>query len=532
MRSMENASAPSVFRRILAGQGFWVILLGAALRLFAWQQTWVVNPDGTLYIHQARALYHGLWGQVTPCGTGFLSNYAFFIAGAFPFFGDWIQAARAVSILFGSLTLVPLYLLLRRFFDETVSALGVLVFSIMPVLVGRSVDVVRDPVYWFFLVLGMYFLINPGPRTDNKNLIYSSLSLLMASWARVEALAAVLASAVFLMVTLREARLKKLALFLTPFFGVSLLSFAGAWIYGWPPSGLYRSYEILEKASGPLSHYRLLRIYLADMVQGVQDPLVRHFLPESRNFVWLIALGTFANRALEAFFYPLFAVFVIGAFQGKRRFREDPRLLYFLFMIAAGAGLLYLHILHWWILDNRHMALVIFPAAVFAGLGMERIRLFLQSRYGLTNRTVFWVLFAVLMAFTLPKNLQSREKDKVVFKEIGERAAQVSGNGEEIRVAASMDTLRWFSFYANLSRKGAPCPQPYNDFHALVGNSYGSFLGNLRQNGAHFFLWEERHWPPGRFDFLKRASQADFKEIGRWKHPDTGRMILFQLKTP
>ncbi|PIP37723.1 MAG: hypothetical protein COX20_00745 [Desulfobacterales bacterium CG23_combo_of_CG06-09_8_20_14_all_52_9] len=528
---MEKPPLPSKWRCLIGNPGFWVILLGAGIRLFAWVQTYVINPDGTLYIHQARALYYGLWKQATPCGTGFLSNYAFLITAAFPLFGDWVQAARAVSFLFGTLTLVPLYFLLRRFFTESVSALGILVFAVMPVLAGRSADVVRDPVYWFFLVLGMYTFVARKPTTGYQGLLLSSLSFLLATWARVEAMTAIFVSVIYLIIAEREARIKKLAIFLIPVIGAAGISFIAAWTYGLPPSGLYRAHEIIDKASGPISHYKMLRFNLADLGSGIQDPLVKRFLPEASNFGWLVGLGTFANRALEAFFYPLFALFLVGVVQIKTYLKKEPVLLYFILMIVVAAGGLYLHILQWWILDNRHMAIIIFPGAVFAGLGVQRIRHFLRSRFCLNDRAALWIIFAVILVFTLPKNLQPREKDKEVFKEIGETVARISGNREEIRVAASMDTIRWFSFYANLKFPGAPCPQPYNDFHALVGDSYEAFLSNLKSMGVRYFLWEERHWPKDRYDFFQKGYKKDFKKIGRWKHRDTGRMILFELRS-
>ena len=57
---------------------------------------------------------------------------------------------------FGTAALIPLYLLLRRFFDTQISALCALVFGMLPVFVGSSVDMVREPVCWFFLILGLY----------------------------------------------------------------------------------------------------------------------------------------------------------------------------------------------------------------------------------------------------------------------------------------------------------------------------------------------------------------------------------------
>ena len=94
-----------------------VIGLGLGLRLFAFFHTTVISPDGVFFIHQARIIYYGLKDSVNSLGLVYLSNYPLFIAGVYTIVGDWVASAKLVSLFFGTLTLVPLYLLSRRFFD-------------------------------------------------------------------------------------------------------------------------------------------------------------------------------------------------------------------------------------------------------------------------------------------------------------------------------------------------------------------------------------------------------------------------------
>jgi len=89
---------------------------------------------------------------------GYLSNYPILIVVAYKIFGDWVVAAKSVSLFFGAITLVPVYLLLKRFFRREITLLATLIFSLIPVFIDKSVDVVRDPVYWFFSLLGLSFL--------------------------------------------------------------------------------------------------------------------------------------------------------------------------------------------------------------------------------------------------------------------------------------------------------------------------------------------------------------------------------------
>ena len=168
-----------------------VILIGIAIRAFAAFQTYVTNPDGMLYIQQAKAIYHGDWQLLRSC-LPFVSSYPFLIAAAHWVVPSWIDSARMISVLFGSLTLVPLYFLLRRFADERTSCLCVLLYAFIPFLVGGSADLIRDPICWFFLVSGCYFFVRQleTRETLRKRFLYLTSSyvlFLMAGWARPEA---------------------------------------------------------------------------------------------------------------------------------------------------------------------------------------------------------------------------------------------------------------------------------------------------------------------------------------------------------
>ena len=183
-----------------------------------------------------------------------------------------------------------------------------------------------------------------------------------------------------------------------------------------------------------------------------------------------------------------------------------------------------------WVIADRFFALFIIPGSVFLGFGIEKIARYLQRRFKIRLHTVVVILVMAVLAVSLPKNLQSNEKDKVVFKKIGELISQREGNGSEIKIAAHADILRWVSFYANLGYPGAPCPQPYNNFSILVSDGYDTCLTNLKEKGIQYLVWTAKRWPGDSALFLKKTNDGDFVEIGSWHHPDTGRIILFQLR--
>jgi len=66
-----------------------------------------MNNDGPVYIHQARALYYGLWQSINTCSVDWLTPYSILIALAYPITGDWVNAAMAVNLIFGTLMIIP-----------------------------------------------------------------------------------------------------------------------------------------------------------------------------------------------------------------------------------------------------------------------------------------------------------------------------------------------------------------------------------------------------------------------------------------
>jgi len=275
--------------------------------------------------------------------------------------------------------------------------------------------------------------------------------------------------------------------------------------------------------------YKNLRVSLTELMNQPIEENLKHFLHKARHLVWLVALGTIVKYAVRAYFYPFFFIFIIGLGGIWGRIKGDRRILYLAFTAVSALILLYMHVLQTWMMFNRFFAIFIFPSFIFVGFGLEKIIHFFRSRFHLKESVILFVLCLLILACSLPKNLQSRESDKLIFKEIGELIAYREENNREIPVVTSSHSIRWISFYANLNYLGAPCPEKNNDLENIIGKSYEEFVQNLKRRGIRYFLWEEKHWPRYRFDFINRKNLKDFLKLGEWKHLDTGRLILFRV---
>jgi len=509
-----------------------IFILGFLIRLYACIYTSIVNPDGTLYIHQARAIYYGVWDQLTACSLGYVSAYPPLIAAAYPLFHDWVNAARCVSLFFSTLTIVPAYLLFKRFFPFHVSISGTLIFALTPTFIAGTADVIKEPFAWFFVLLGLFLFVLHLDTGREIHAALSALSYLIAAWARPEAFLLFGISCLFLLFWGKGKKLRRLLSYISPLAAVILVGTLGAQWLGISLSDLYRVQEMLTKASDPLTIYSSLRNALQSLISRTEIEYLKLFLEQARHFVWVVALATVSVHVVEAFFYPFFLFFLIGLKGSRTRLRNDMRSLYLALVIFMAIVLLYLHTLQSWFGTARFMYLVILPALVFVAAGVEKTIGFLADRFKLNLRTTAAVIFCFLLLFGLGKNLKPRETDKLVFREIGESIARRESSMTPIRIATSPHSIRWISFYANLHLPGAPCPEPFTDFRGIIGEDYDEFVRNLASRGITYFVWEEKRWPVQAFDFMKTVRSQHFESLGTMHHRDTGKIVLFRFHAP
>lgn len=505
-----------------------IIILAFLVRLYVCLNTLIINPDGTLYVHQARAIYYGLWDQLTSCAMGYVSPYPFFIAGLYPIFHEWVFAARSVSLLFGTLTLIPLYLLLRRFLDFRISAGCALIFAVTQTHVSASADVIRDPASWFFCTLALYLFVRYLEGHKEAHVVCSSISFFVAASFRIEAALFLCISGLWILI-IGKKRIRHFAFYAAPMLAFLFLGLAAERLLDVSSPNLFRLSEIMTKYSGASAGYHLVR---EDLRLLIQQPMLNTFvlfLERARQLVWFIALGTLLTYLIKAFFYPFFLPFLLG-FKGIReKLRQDRLLLYLLSLSFLSLCLLYFHLLHTWVIAPRFLLMVIIPSFMIVGYGLARILEFLRRSFRLNSKLAFALACSLILAFGLPKSLKTREADKTGFEAIARCIAEREGNRQVIHVASSLHILRWISFYANLDYPGAPCPQPYDDFSALIGRDYTEFVNNLRERGMKYFVWEEKHWPGDRFDFEKTKRPEDFLAVRSWEHPDSGKLILYEV---
>ena len=294
-------------------QIFLVFLLGIVLRIFAFQNTHIINSDGVLYIHQARALYYGNRDALLSCYLSYISVLPFFIAGAYAIVHNWLIAGKIVSLIFGVFTLFPIFLLLKRFVKEPFVLFGTLIFALIPVFIDKSVDVLKDPVCWFFLSMGLVLFLQGMDGAKSRFLLtLSCFFFLMASWARMEALLFIPISAGAIFFLRQDNKFARFVFFCMPLIFLALLLIPVLIHLNLPIETILRSDRIVEHLHGPFVAYAGLRESLSQLINQPEPTIFEFFLQRARRLTWFIALGVILTSLVKALFYPFFFVFAAG----------------------------------------------------------------------------------------------------------------------------------------------------------------------------------------------------------------------------
>ena len=494
-----------------------IVLLGGGLRLFAFAHDPVINPDGIVYIQQAKALHYGLFHLVSSCIPS-VSVYPLLIETGYRLVGDWVLSARIVSLLAGTLVLIPLDGLLRRFHDAEISSLALLVFAVNPTFVAWSHSVIRDPIFWVFLVTGIYFFVLQIEGSKGRYLVLSALCFMAASWARIEAVVFILVSLCYLAFIPGKGRLKGAVLFVSPVLAFLASALLAGSILGHNVLGILRLEMVGDRVFAFVKHYKELREHLNYFIENPPAEFLSYFFSYVRNLTWFIALGTLGIYVIRAFFVPFFIVFLIGIGDRGVRLRRDLRLLYLSILSCVALVVLYGQILSTWFMYTRFAALFLLPSFVFVGFGLSRIADYAAVRLNAKKQTICLMLCVIVLVVSLPKSLKPKdESPKSVFKEVGEYVARLEPLERAVFVKGNMKEIQLVNFYANRDRESAECYLVQQSSRRFAEVSDWDYLLLYSQEGDSVSLNSAK-------------AEISLVLLKQWRVSENRHLILFEVR--
>lgn len=158
-----------------------LVLLALAIRVLAVLVHPMIQWDETAYVRMAENLARGN-GLLDISGNTkvhFSPLLPLFIAGAAMVLRNYVLSAYVVVTVFGSLILVPAYLLGKELFSRKTGLMTAALISVTPLFVYYSSQVYSESVYVFFLLFGIVFGLRMlrGGRILNGILAGASLGV-------------------------------------------------------------------------------------------------------------------------------------------------------------------------------------------------------------------------------------------------------------------------------------------------------------------------------------------------------------------
>lgn len=506
-----------------------VFLVGALLRLYSFYfSSLLFNSDGIVYLQQAKALYLGDFSQYTACYP-YPNLFTVMIVPFYWLTGHWVVAGKTVSFLFGTAMLIPLYFVFRYFFDRHMATVLLFLVAVNPFLVSTTPEVLRGPMFWFFISLGL-FLFVAGLDRQKRGLFLSGscLAYLVAFGARVDALVFLLATPGFIICFGTQGRkIRDLLGFLAPLLILGVVGGLVVVVYDVTlVQRLFRR-DILAELARSFDAYGMIRDGLRELGHGGYADTVAGvpvgFFKQCRNLVVWIAFADTFGLLFSMSFQPFFLFFLFGFKGAWAKLRDDVKLRYLLVMGISGFAIVMLQELFSWFMSARFIVLCYLPLLVFAGFGIERFASFLESKKNWTRVTILLLLCTLFFVVTLPKNLKHNRADKIIFRDIGEYIGVREGGTREIHVVSFFKRVEYTNVFANLNVESAPCFWEYS----LLEKEHGENLqARLEQLDADYFVWDEKHCSE---DELQRFRETGWVEVTSWQTKRLGKVVLFEL---
>ena len=322
-----------------------------------------VCPDGVLYIELAKSLERGdVQGSLREMR---LNTFPVLLCGLHGLGLDWELAGKVWGVLIASLTVLPLFGLARRQFDDRVAMVACLIYAFHARMIQWSPELIRDPTFWFLFTLTLYLLWRAVTEVRLLWFAIGGATLVLSFLTRVEGIFLLLP--LLLWSAWRWAALGRgrgrlalgvaLSLLLFPVFFVLLNV---TWLHDYPHWEFSR-----------VMPFEIARSWLQSLAgQAPNVPMIEAPLRMSRRELCWEFLRT-ATQGLDV----VYALLLFAGIWICRRVwlrRDHQALFYTSLLIVAG---MWMHLWYAQISSNRYILPVVIMGSVFAaqallGLGL------------------------------------------------------------------------------------------------------------------------------------------------------------------
>lgn len=465
--------------------------LALGLRLFLVFHTYLITNDGILYVRLAKLISKGEFGVAF--SISFFNLYPFVIALFQKIFNDWELSGQMVSVVFGSLTVIPLYFLTKSLFSRTVAMVSSVLFVFHPYLVRFSAEVIRGPIFWFFFVMALWVgweaISRKGPWLFAMTGIFGTLSFLF----RPEGIFVVALVGVWTIFSNRKTwsqSLRQRILFVLILFLPVPMLVSPALLYLRGKTGRWhwaRAEEIPRlafsdiKMSAIKKNFDQIKVMPWDNRPEGQIALIRlkAFLSLARDHrIGVIGLELW-SKFLKAMHPILFIILVFGVIKRKvvRYHKEED--LFLVSVLAMIVVVLFRYGTVTAYVGTRHMMAPVTLCLAWAGAGLVEVEHRIRNIFPIEKLTrpriagmtsIEWALVILIILALLPKTLASQRFEKRPIREAG---VWIKENGPKSPVVMCQGGLARVAFYADGTFLEIPRDQ---DLFEYAKKSQATFL--------------------------------------------------------
>lgn len=429
-----------------------VLFLSALIvRTIIFFQGPVVSNDAVFYITLAKSI---LSGSSEHTSFTFFSAYPFLIAFVYKIIPDWEIAGKVVSILSGSLAVIPLYILFSGLLGKRVAIIAGFLYVFGPRFVEYSTDILRESTFWLFSFTSLCFA---WKGIDGKKLFYLGFAALFAALSftiRIEGIAIfpIIILWTFYAVYSKEISLEKgiqsLVVFtlVIPllFLPLTLLIDYGSWSW------------IIEKIVGKGRY--LLEGQVLSGQETMRSEALKGLPFTSKLLYELAEKYKYLIYSVEIFFKTfksMTAIPVILLIAGlflRKNLPFKRKEIYFVIWVCVFFIVSIYYIKGTNYFSTRHGLLIGIPALAFSSIGFLEFRARLSSLISIFKCSP-WTKMIVLTTFTcliftvlFVQSVTSLREDKMGLKTTGLELKE-KGYGESVMLV--QPGLQRLAFYAD-----------------------------------------------------------------------------------
>jgi 4-amino-4-deoxy-L-arabinose transferase-like glycosyltransferase len=412
----------------------------------------VISTDGVIYVEYARQLASGNFDGLKD--IHYFNLYPVFILAFQKVFSDWETSGRIVSVLFGTLSILPLYLLTRRLTNDRFGLVTSFLYAISPRVVEYSSDVLREPLFWFFFFSGLYLAVTAFMEKKFLLLLLASLFQILALLTRLEGILAPFILVSWIIYRRMKGHVEKryfghfLALYLLSlatfsiFFLFLMKSITTEWQFGQLGERI-RHMEL--KIALPKT---VFREELKSMV--AVSGLTSRFVDLATEHRYVLYLSELTYKSFKSMGPIFFGLFVIGILKNRNSLKDGRD--FFIIWVAFSAVGSYINLLSHIYFTTRHGLIISIPLFLWVSKGLFELASILAERINSKPaiRPFFFspakIIMILVLLFTLPFNFETLRADKLELKYAGLYLKNNNFSGKKI---ATIPRLTRVVFYAD-----------------------------------------------------------------------------------